>query len=63
MEQQVREALGNPRGDELMDELQKTYGDRISYQEGLSPEDVAFREGERSLFMTFKRILEDADNE
>jgi hypothetical protein len=63
IEQLIRAALSNSRGQELMDELQIAYGDRISYQEGLSSEDVAFREGERNFFQMLKTTLEDNDNE
>jgi hypothetical protein len=62
MEDAVKLALGNPKGDELMEELRKQYGDRISYHPDMTPEEVAFREGERNIYLTFKTILEDEDN-
>ena len=59
----IRLALANQKGDELMEVLQRHYVDRLSYQEGFDPEMVAFREGERSIVLLFKTILEDSEDE
>lgn len=53
----VLEALSNASGRILLDELGMMYGDRISYQEGMSFDEVAFREGERALVMRLTNIV------
>jgi len=51
--------FSNQNGDKLMAELELMYLDRPSYVEGMVQEfdEVAFREGQRSIILKLKSIL------
>jgi hypothetical protein len=62
-EEQIHQVFGNKKAEWLLEEWQKMYGDRMSYFADLTPEEVAFREGERSFYLTIKGIIENGSRE
>jgi hypothetical protein len=57
-EQLVKEVFSNIRGERLMDELNKMYVQRMSYVTGNSPEETAFREGQKDVVLFLNQLLE-----
>jgi hypothetical protein len=57
-EQLVKEVFSNIRGEKLMDELNKMYVQRMSYVTGNSPEETAFREGQKDVVLFLNQLLE-----
>lgn len=55
--QLIKEVFGNAKGEELMALWQDIFGDRLSYIEGVSTEEVYSREGERRFYIALKSIL------
>ena len=55
--QLIREVFGNPKGEELLDMMQDIYGDRPSYIDGITVEEMVAREGERRIFLMIKEIM------
>ena len=55
--QLIKEVFGNAKGEELMDIWQDVFGDRLSYIEGITTEEVLSREGERRFFISLKNII------
>ena len=62
-EEQIDVVFGNKNAEWLLEEWQKMYGDRLSYFADLTPEEVAFREGERAFYLHIKGILENGSRE
>ena len=62
-EEQIDQVFGNKNAEWLLEEWQRMYGDRQSYYPDATPEEVAFREGERSFYLTIKGILENGSRE
>ena len=54
--EQVKQVFSNPAGEKLLAMLQEIYGRRISYQPGQTPEETAFREGERNIVQQLEDI-------
>ena len=65
LEDLVKIALSNPRGDALLDELERMYVYRTSMNdEGeVNTHVMAFKEGQRDIVLRLRQILEDASNE
>ena len=55
--QLIKEVFGNSKGEVLMDIWQEVFGDRLSYIEGISTEEVLSREGERRFFISLKNSI------
>lgn len=58
----VLNALSNKTGYILLEELERMYGARISYQVGMSFDEVANREGERRLAQQLIDIVRNGSN-
>ena len=48
---------GDDKARELMDIWQQIYGDRPSYLDGMTRDEMLIREGERRFFLTLKEIV------
>lgn len=59
----IRAIFSNTQGDKLMDLWQVRYGDQLSYSPGQTPEETAFREGQRDFYLMIKTLLEDKHDE
>ena len=57
-EQLVKEVFSNIKGERLMDELNRMYVQRMSYVTGNSPEETAFREGQKDIVLFLNQLLE-----
>jgi ABC-type thiamine transport system substrate-binding protein len=57
-DEMILTVFSNAKGEQLLAEWQKMYGDRKSYEVGASSEYTAFQEGERSFFLHIKQTLE-----
>ena len=57
-EQLVKEVFSNMKGEQLIDELNKMYVQRMSYITGNSPEETAFREGQKDIVLFLNQLLE-----
>lgn len=55
----VKSVFSNQAGDKLRAEWNTMYQRRISYQPDLTPEEVAFREGERNIIQQIEDILDE----
>jgi len=53
----IKAVFGNAKGEELLNEWKKVYGDRISYDPSHKPEDTAYFEGQRSFYLVIEQIL------
>ena len=62
-EEQILRLFDNKNAEWLLEEWQKMYGDRPSYFPDATPEEVAYREGERSFYLTIKGIIENGSRE
>ena len=58
--QLLRTVFTNDQGRKLLDIWKVNYGDRLSFYAGNSPEETAFREGERSFYQNIINMLEDS---
>ena len=56
-QEEIDRIFGTKNAEWLLNEWQKQYGDRLSYMAGMEPEEVAFREGERSFYLHIKEVL------
>ena len=52
---------GDDKARELMDVWQQVYGDRPSYLDGMTRDEVLVREGERRFFLTLKEMVRTND--
>ena len=52
----VRELLSSKTGERILANMKVTYGDRISFSK--DPCETAFREGQRSIYLELKNIME-----
>lgn len=57
-EQRVKAVFHNMNGELLLEELDKMYIQRMSYQSGNTPEETAFREGQRDVILFIKQLTE-----
>jgi len=54
--------LRSPEGEKVMEGLAELcHPDKLSYSPGINDKDWAFLEGQRSVFIRIKRILEEGD--
>ena len=52
---------GDDKARQLMDIWQQVYGDRPSYLDGMTRDEVLVREGERRFFLTLKEVVRTND--
>ena len=52
----VRELLSSKTGERILANMKVAYGDRISFSK--DPCETAFREGQRSIYLELKNIME-----
>ena len=52
----VRELLSSKTGERVLANMKVAYGDRISFSK--DPCETAFREGQRSIYLELKNIME-----
>ena len=57
--QLLKTVFSNKAGDKLLHTWKLNYGDRLSFYAGNSPEETAFREGERSFYQHIVNYLEE----
>lgn len=58
LEQLVKATLSNKNGEQLMHDLNRMYVHRMSYVTGNTPEETAFREGQRDIVLFLNQLLE-----
>ena len=57
VEKILKDTFSTPAGLKALDILTKTFVDRDVYKIGISSEEVAFREGERSMVRKIKEVV------
>lgn len=55
----IKRVFSNPSGNELLNFWKQMYGQRMSYVAGMSSDEVAFREGERSFYQSIEDVLDE----
>lgn len=61
--QLIKSVFHTQAGDKLRRQWDKMYRERLSFQPGMSPEEVAFREGQRSLVQEIEDMLTTEDEQ
>lgn len=54
----VKTVFSNPQGEKLLEIWKDVYGDRPSYQPGNTPEDTAYFEGQRAMYLSIINLKE-----
>ena len=54
----VKTVFSNPNGEKLLAIWKSVYGDRQSYEPGNTPEDTAFFEGQRAMYLSIMQMIE-----
>lgn len=57
----LRTVFSNDQGRKILDIWKVNYGDRLSFYAGNTPEETAFREGERSFYQHIINMLEEKE--
>jgi hypothetical protein len=57
----LRNVFSNDQGRKLLDIWHVNYGERLSFYAGNTPEETAFREGERSFYQHIINIMREAN--